>query len=119
MEEFLVPGVAVAEGVGSAVFGSAALGVGVGAGVADAVSSAPQLTNSICGSGCEVSITQRWDVPFARFFRTRAPEPSVAAGARARFWSERGTRVPWRVKSYRTFLAAAAAESVQVPSRTE
>ncbi len=91
-----VDGVAVGVGVGSGVLDGVGVGVGVGCGTGAAAS---QLTTSIWRSALEVSITQRWTSSSARVLRTRAPEPSVAAGARASSWSRRGTRAPWRMKS--------------------
>lgn len=82
--------VGVFEGVGAAFFV-----VGVG----EPVLSVSQLTTCICGSAFEVSKTQRCAEPSARFFRTSAPAPSVEAGVRARSWFQRGTRMPWSVKS--------------------
>jgi hypothetical protein len=88
-------GAADAVGVGAGVLEGAGADFGVGVGLL----SASQLTACIWGSGFEVSKTQRWAGPSSRFFRTSAPDPSVAAGVSARSWSQRGTRVPWRVKS--------------------
>lgn len=92
---FAVVGVADGFGVGLGVFEALGVAEGVGTGLL----SASQLTTSIWRSAFDVSNTQRWAALSSRVLTTSAPDPSVAAGVSARSWSQRGTRVPCRVKS--------------------